>query len=385
MRHANPFLAQSAAAFLALLVVLGAGRPAWAGRRWPLWENYAAHFLNEDGRIVDYDAGNRTTSEGQSYALFFALIANDRARFGRILTWTDQNLARQGLSRQLPAWLWGKESDGGEGVLDNNPAADSDLWITYTLLEAARLWEEPALRAVGLSMANRILKEEVLDIPALGPMLLPGPSGFHSKPDVYRLNPSYLPLQLFLRLSAEMPGTPWKTVAERVPLVVRGSAPKGYAMDWVAYRPHSGFTLEPGPAPLPVASYDAIRVYLWAGMLDPETPHRQAILNSLLGMLPYMSARGAPPAEVLESGVVKDPNGGPGFSAALIPYLRALNERAILEGQTARLQSQWNSHTGLYGTRPRYYDQNLALFSTGWTEKRFSFDPVGKLRVAWRS
>jgi endo-1,4-beta-D-glucanase Y len=385
MKCVNTFLTHSAIAYITLLILAGAGQPAWAGARWPLWENYAARFLNDQGRIVDHDAADRTTSEGQSYALFFALIANDRPRFGQILTWTDQNLAKDGLSSQLPAWLWGKETGGAWRVLDGNPAADSDLWIAYTLLEAARLWEEPALRAIGLSLANRILKEEVLDIPGLGPMLIPGPIGFHSKPDFYQLNPSYLPLQLFLRLATEMPGTAWNAVAEGVPLVVRGSAPKGFAMDWIAYRPPSGFTLEPGPAAAPVASYDAIRVYLWAGMLDVKTPHRQAILNSLQGMLGYLRAHGAPPAEVMENGAVKDPNGGPGFSAALIPYLRALNEAAILEGQTERLRSQLNPHTGLYGTRPRYYDQNLALFSTGWTEKRFSFDSVGKLRVTWRS
>jgi endoglucanase len=156
-------------------------------------------------------------------------------------------------------------------------------------------------------------------------------------------------------------------------------------MDWIAYRPPSGFTLDSDPASPALASYDAIRVYLWAGMLDQGTPHRQAILDALQGMLVYISSRAAPPAELTENGAVKDPNGGPGFSAALIPYLHALHQPVTLEGQAQRLRSQLNPRTGLYGARPRYYDQNLALFSTGWTEKRFSFDPDGKLRVPWRS
>jgi endo-1,4-beta-D-glucanase Y len=32
-------------------------------------------------RVIDRQGGDRTTSEGQSYGLFFALVANDRARF----------------------------------------------------------------------------------------------------------------------------------------------------------------------------------------------------------------------------------------------------------------------------------------------------------------
>ena len=51
------------------------GRPsACAGRSarqsdWPLWHCYIENFLDPQGRILDHDAGDRTTSEGQSYAL----------------------------------------------------------------------------------------------------------------------------------------------------------------------------------------------------------------------------------------------------------------------------------------------------------------------------
>ena len=47
---------------------------------WPLWESYAKSSFDGQGRIVDHSAGDRTTSEGQAYGMFFALVANDRAR-----------------------------------------------------------------------------------------------------------------------------------------------------------------------------------------------------------------------------------------------------------------------------------------------------------------
>lgn len=56
------------------------------------------------------DARKISTSEGQSYGLFFALAANDRAGFDKLLTWTQNNLAEGDLKQHLPGWLWGKRT-----------------------------------------------------------------------------------------------------------------------------------------------------------------------------------------------------------------------------------------------------------------------------------
>ena len=46
-----------------------------------------------EGRVVDYsDAKLITTSEGQSYGMFFALVANDRESFDKIFAWSEKNL-----------------------------------------------------------------------------------------------------------------------------------------------------------------------------------------------------------------------------------------------------------------------------------------------------
>ena len=41
----------------------------------------------------------RSTSEGQSYAMFFALVGNDRARFDKLWTWTKANMAGNDITR----------------------------------------------------------------------------------------------------------------------------------------------------------------------------------------------------------------------------------------------------------------------------------------------
>ena len=48
-------------------------------------------------------------AKGQSYALFFALVANDQATFDKVLAWTERHLAEGDLSARLPAWLWGEK------------------------------------------------------------------------------------------------------------------------------------------------------------------------------------------------------------------------------------------------------------------------------------
>src|SRR3979411_394806 len=74
-----------------------------------LWRSYSGTFMDGQIRVIDRDAGDRTTSEAQAYAMFFALVANDRSRFAGLLEWTEKNLASDDLSRHLPAWLWGRD------------------------------------------------------------------------------------------------------------------------------------------------------------------------------------------------------------------------------------------------------------------------------------
>jgi endoglucanase len=357
---------------------------AFGSSGWPLWESYASYFLEREGRIVDYDRASSTTSEGQAYALFFALVANDRSRFDRIFEWTQNNLARGALQARLPAWHWGKASSGRWQVLDPNSASDADLWIAYTLLQAGRLWKAAPLTEVGAGLAKRIADEETADVPDLGTILLPGKVGFHPQPDVYELNASYLPAQVVEGLASELRWGPWSQIADAVPRVLEGSSRHGLVLDWIAYRVGQGFATQPLPTPEPLASYDAIRVYLWAGTLAPKAPQRDEILQSMTGMREQLRKSTYPPTEIKADGEVKNARGNLGFGAAVVPFLVSIGELPIAEANLRRLDAEFDEKTGLYGTPARYYDQNLALFALGWLENRYSFDQQGRLVVNWR-
>jgi endoglucanase len=350
-----------------------------AAQDWPsLWKSYVAGFMDDQVRVIDHDAGDRTTSEGQAYGLFFALVANDRFRFDGLLHWTEQNLADGDLTARLPAWAWGRGANDQWGVLDNNSAADADLWIAFTLLEAGEAWNEPRYTKLGLALAHRIAANEVVEVPGLGTIVAPGPVGFHHG-NSYRLNASYIPMQVILRLAHFMPDVPWAAVALATPALVRDSAPHGFASDWTECKSDAGLQASPG-----IGSYDAIRVYLWAGMLDQATQHRVDVLKALAGMAGYLRTNPIPPAKVRPDGTIEDPKGPVGFSAALLPYASALHEEQIRDQQMSRVQSEFKSQTGLIGSPPKYYDQNLALFGLGFLQQQFSFDSEGALKLKWK-
>jgi endo-1,4-beta-D-glucanase Y len=358
---------------------------------WPQWEQYSQHFIDQQGRVIDHTAQDRTTSEGQAYALFFALVANDKPRFAKVLGWTEANLANGDLTVRLPAWNWGRNPDGSWKVIDTNPASDADVWMAYTLLEAGRLWHDSRYEKLGAVMVSRIAQEEIASVPGIGTTLLPGPQGFHPDAKTWILNPSYLPLPLITGLARRMPQGPWSQLAGSLHLMLSQSSSAGYAMDWISAGDGVHASLSPTrlatvktDGPPPVGSYDAIRVYLWLGIADPATPGLKQLLADTSGMAAYLHTNVTPPLQVGPDGTIVNAAAPVGFSAAVIPYLHAVHLGPEEKTQTDRLVALRDPATGLYGKDAAYYDQNLALFANGWSEQRFGFDRDGTLKVQWK-
>ncbi len=343
---------------------------------WPQWSAYSRYFIQEDGRVIERSQKARTTSEGQAYSLFHALVANDRAAFERVLNWTVNNLARGDLRRHLPAWHWGRDDAGRWRILDPNPASDADMWLAYSLIEAGRLWGSEDYRQLGMAVLNNIEAREIRHLDGLGDIVVPGPEGFELPGKRWKLNPSYLPIQLLRRFAAVSPSRRWGRVLDATTKLLLASSASGIVPDWIIYAGKGKFELEPNNA---IGSYDAIRVYLWLGMLNDADP----LKSRLLGQLNFTSdSYGLPPERIDARSRVGSGRAPIGFKAALAPYFKAKNARRSLHRAIRMIDREWQQ--GLLADKPVYYDQNLALFALAWLEKRFSFAADGRLITQWK-
>jgi len=222
-------------------------------------------------------------------------------------------------------------------------------------------------------------------ISGLGPALLPAAADFKF-PHYWVINPSYSPLFILDRLATIEPAGPWADVAAEVPVILERSARGGFAMDWTCYTSGEGLLSLPGQRQENAAPGGQLRRYpclSLGGHVVRSKSGRARILKALPGMNFYLQHYPAPPEKISADGAAQAQPGPVGFSAALLPYLKALSNEAAVAQQLVRLKSQLDEKSNLYGNSPTYYDQNLALFGSGWLEKRFQFGTSGELLVRW--
>lgn len=337
---------------------------------WKLWDDFKASNI-ETARVVDYSDSRRiTTSEGQSYALFFALVANDRTAFAALSDWTEKNLSAGDITKALPSWLWGQTRAGDRnawGVIDTNNAADSDMWIAWCYLEAGRLWNKSEYTAKGRAMLE-LLKKEVRDVENLGKVILPGRVGFEDKNGTVKLNPSYYPLFILRRFALE--DAYWTDVYDGSLRMLLRSAPSGFAPEWARFT-NKGRLVTPDATDYTEGSYNAIRTYMWAGMMSPEDPGRFPLVERFQPMVDATRKLNFPPEKVNVVTADVEAPGPAYFGACLLSLLG--NDR------TAGLIRTVLSAEGV--TRDRYYGNVLVLYGLGFDEGRFLFDRDGRLVI----
>lgn len=329
---------------------------------WPMWQEFKASNI-EGGRVIDFsDERIITTSEGQSYALFFALVDGDKETFARLLDYSNRMLRQ---SNGLYAWLYGRQTDeNGQlrtGVLDRNNATDADLFTAYCLLEAGRLWNVPEYTRQGRALCSAI-KQMLVEIDSLGTVLLPGANGFVHEGYV-TLNMSYYPYFLLKRLALEDPI--WNEVNQSVLRALLRCSPSGAVPDWANFNARGQYL----PDAADEGGYNAIRVYLFSGMINPGDPVYHRLYNHFEPMINTIRVQKTAPSSV-EVNEMRFAQMGPYYlTAAFLPYLRNEKSASLLRYDLYKSGIMKNS----------YYRSVLTLFALGFDEGRFAFDENGQL------
>lgn len=338
------------------------------GGSWPLWEDFARIHIQADGRVVDQGAEGISTSEGQSYALFFALVADDRARFDRILKWATDNLAQGDMKTHLPAWKWGKSGNGTWQVLDMNAASDADMWMAYSLFQAAERWNERTYRDMAMAMLKNIAKREVVDLPGLGSMLLPASYGFALDAATWRLNPSYLPIQLLRYFDKADKRGPWAEIIQNTFRMISAASRNGLIPDWVLYGVRKGFYADAEKGEY--TSYEAIRVYLWWAMINKRDPMFISLRSYVGGVELFAPKNSYLPERIVVRNGNEEGSAPVGFAAALAPY------RDVMYGKKEKVPAALGD--------AGYYNYVLSLFGYGWLDRYFEFNLDGSLSTGSR-
>lgn len=353
------------------------------------WENYRDRFIQADGRVIDWENDDqRTTSEGQAYAMLRAVIIDDPKTFDRVLAWGEQNLSRSDnhdrLIDHLWAWKWGPDATPGDakkwGILDQNFATDADIDAATALIMAARRWKNPDYLDLAKTKLKDIWDFSTADIALTddlsGHYLLPGPiDAFHPSAETWYLNPSYVAPYAF-RLFAQVDRRrDWlELVNTGYRLLEQGSqiSDLGLPSDWVLLHsetPH----YRPLPATAPLKSlygFDAYRVW-WRVALDltwfKSAPAGHYLNDHLTALLEQWQTVQQIPAQIDLAGDAMVDYGATSQYAMIYQAARHLNADLAESIRENKLNLQnpqefWDGDSA-------YYTQNLAwlgLYPPEW-------------------
>jgi endoglucanase len=332
------------------------------------WKSYRQRFIQPDGRVIDWESDQRTTSEGQAYAMLRSVLANDPETFARTLNWAEVNLARKvggKTTDRLWTWKWGRMPQGQWGVLDGNFASDADIDACFSLILASKRWDKPEYLVLARQKLKDLWQFSTLEVKQQR-YLLPGPEVAFRQGETLIFNPSYFAPYAF-RVFAQVDGDrDWLKLVASSYRVLEDSATLssvGLPSDWV------GFNLktqryESLKAPLlSQYGFDASRVW-WRVALDGaiyNEPRAMAYLKQHTTHLRQLWLdQGKIPAQISLQGqalVDYDATSQYGMLFAAMELLDpAISENISQKKLLPRYQQ------GFWDNDAAYYTQNLVWF-----------------------
>ncbi len=338
------------------------------------WIAYRQRFIQSDGRVIDREANDRSTSEGQAYAMLRAVLINDPATFARTLEWAENNLSRKDASGKpidsLWAWKWGHTAQGNWEIQDSNFASDADIDAATALILAARRWNCPEYLNKARVKLNDLWNQSIAILPDGSPYLMPGPkAAFWNQPDMLILNPSYFAPYAF-RLFAEIDSdhnwlalvnTSYRTLEES-----SGVSKVGLPSDWIVLKP-STRQFQPLPASHPLKSlygFDAYRVW-WRLAIDAtwfqEPRAKQYLQRNTRYLQQIWRTQQKIPAQITLQGQPAVSYEATAQYAMLYTAFRLTAPKLAEQLYHQKLNPRYQH--GFWDNDSAYYTQNLAWFA----------------------
>lgn len=328
------------------------------------WNYYKNIFISDDGRVIDYQRGSVTTSEGQAYAMRRALMMRDKKTFDKSYNWVKNNLQHK--NDKLFAWLWGSKEIGTGGeikykVIDQNGATDADVEIAVALILASKIWQQESYMNDALALINDIWKKETIIIK--GERILV--AGFNQKMDKYvEVNPSYF-MPIGFRIFAEVDDKHnWQELVNSsyrltnlcIDNIKSGLPPDSFYVDKVTGQ----IILVDGKSDF---SYDAVRVFyrFYVDYLLTEDSRAEKILSKSKFFIDRWKRYGIFYTNYKQNGEPKDYNEALGSIALLLPVIKHYDKHVASDIYRKKILMNYHFE-GYWGDPLDYYAQNLVWF-----------------------
>lgn len=235
------------------------------------YDLYKNAFMTKDGRIMDPEKNNITTSEGQSYIMLRSLAIGDQKTFDLTYKWTKNNLQRED---KLFAWLWGKNKNGEYKIIDNNSASDADVDIAFALILAYETWGEKKYLQEAMPIIKSIWNNETKQIGQYT-VLMPGVNQTSS--EKVEINPSYFSPYAFRFFQKYDNANNWNALIDSsydYLTQVTSVTSTGLPPDWFLINNGQIFLED---SPRSDFSYDAIRVFIRVYLDYIKTGEKRAL------------------------------------------------------------------------------------------------------------
>lgn len=325
---------------------------------------YKSNFMTSDGRIMDPDKKNISTSEGQSYIMLQSLVLDDKETFDLAFSWAKNNLQRKD---KLFAWLWGKSPQGKYEILDYNSASDADVDIAFALLLAHEKWKQTEYLTEALHIINSIWNNETKRI---GNHLVLMPGVEQMSDSKIEVNPSYFSPYAFKLFHEYDENHDWTVLVDSSYYylnLVMSETTTGLPPNW--------FVVTDGKVifektPRGDFSYDAVRVFprIYMDYLKTGDKRADSVLEKSRFFVTKWMESGKFYTNYKSDGELSDENQYIGSIAILLPIINLYDSKVAKQIYEQKLEQKIKSKE-YWTVKNDYYGKNLTWFGIFFYKK----------------
>lgn len=341
------------------------------------YEYYKKTFLKREGRIIDPDRNNITTSEGQSYIMLRSVTIGDQKTFDLAYNWAKKNLQRPD---KLFSWLWGKDEKGKYRILDYNSATDADIDIAFALIMAKERWDKYYYLAEAGPIIRAIWDKETKRI---GDYIVLMPGAQQALSSKIEINPSYFSPYAFRFFQKYDDAHDWSCLIDSSYYYlneVMAITATGLPPNW--------FLIEDGQIVLENSersdfSYDAIRVFVRILLDYARTGEKRAvpILSKSNFFIDKWKTSKTIYVNYKANGELRDENKFIGAIAILIPVMNLYNPDVADEIYKQEIEPYFQNKK-YWEISKDYYAKNLLWFGCYlYNDNSKEYKQMHKLRV----